>query len=154
MLLIDEGLVALDDPIARWLPELAAPRVVRNPASPLDDVIPAARPITVEDLLTFRAGWGFASDFSLPAIVALFERLPVFGPHQGPDEWLATLASVPMLRQPGEAWLHNTCSAGESSPSYGLRLPPIAHWCAILPFASSWYTTMPPPTSQLRASAT
>ena len=110
MLLVDEGRVALDDPIARWLPELAAPKVVRTPEGPLDDLVPAARPITVEDLLTSRAGWGFPSDFSLPAVVALFERLPVFGTREAPDDWLQTLASVPMLRQPGEAWLYNTCS--------------------------------------------
>jgi CubicO group peptidase (beta-lactamase class C family) len=110
MLLVDDGLVALDDPIARWLPELASPQVVRTPESPLAHVVPAARPITVEDLLTFRAGWGFPSDFSLPAVVELFQRLPVFGPRETPDEWLATLAGVPMLRQPGEAWLYNTCS--------------------------------------------
>jgi CubicO group peptidase (beta-lactamase class C family) len=110
MLLADDGLVALDDPIARWLPELESPRVVRTPESPLDDLVPAARPITVQDLLTFRAGWGFPADFSLPAVAELFERLPVFGPTESPGEWLATLAEVPMLRQPGEAWLYNTCS--------------------------------------------
>jgi CubicO group peptidase (beta-lactamase class C family) len=110
MLLVDEGLVRLDDPISRWLPELASPRVVRTPQSPLDDVVPAARLITVEDVLTSRAGWGFPSDFSLPAVVELFEKLPVFGPEESPDEWLVTLARVPMLRQPGDAWLYNTCS--------------------------------------------
>jgi CubicO group peptidase (beta-lactamase class C family) len=110
MLLGDEGRVALDDPIAPWLPELAAPSVVRTPESPLDDVVPTERPITVEDLLTSRAGWGFPSDFSLPAVAALFERLPVFAPREAPDDWLRTLASLPMLRQPGEAWLYNTCS--------------------------------------------
>jgi CubicO group peptidase (beta-lactamase class C family) len=110
MFLVDEGLVALDDPIARWLPELASPGVVRTVESAIDDVVPAARPVTVEDLLTFRAGWGFPSDFSLPAVVELFQKLPVFGPRETPDEWLATLAEVPMLRQPGEAWLYNTCS--------------------------------------------
>jgi CubicO group peptidase (beta-lactamase class C family) len=83
---------------------------VRTPEAPIDDVMPAARPITVEDLLTFRAGWGFPSDFSLPAVVELFQRLPVFGPRETPDEWLGTLADVPMLHQPGEAWLYNTCS--------------------------------------------
>jgi CubicO group peptidase (beta-lactamase class C family) len=110
MLLLDGGSIALDDPIARWLPELASPRVVRTPGSPIDDVVPAARPITVEDVLTFRAGWGFLSDFSLPAVAELFENLPMFWPPEAPDEWLATLAEVPMLRQPGEAWLYNTCS--------------------------------------------
>jgi CubicO group peptidase (beta-lactamase class C family) len=107
---VDEGRLVLDDPIARWLHELAAPQVVRTPESPVDDVVPATRPVTVEDILTFRAGWGFPSDFSLPAIVELFEKLPVFEVRETPDDWLATLASVPMLRQPGEAWLYNTCS--------------------------------------------
>jgi CubicO group peptidase (beta-lactamase class C family) len=110
MLLVDEGRAALDDPIAKWLPELASPQVVRTPESPIDDVVPAARPITVEDLLTFRAGWGFPSDFSLPAVIELFEKMPVFGYRETPDEWLVTLAGIPMLEQPGEAWLYNTCS--------------------------------------------
>jgi CubicO group peptidase (beta-lactamase class C family) len=110
MLLVDDGLVSLDDPIARWLPELAAPKVVRAPESPIVDVVPAARAITVEDLLTFRAGWGFPSDFSLPAVVELFERIPPFGIQETPDEWLETLAAIPMLHQPGKAWLYNTCS--------------------------------------------
>jgi CubicO group peptidase (beta-lactamase class C family) len=110
MLLVEDGLVALDDSIARWLPELASPLVVRTPQSPIDDVVAAARPITVEDVLTFRAGWGFPSDFSLPAVVELFQKFPVFGVRQTPDEWLATLAQLPMLYQPGEAWLYNTCS--------------------------------------------
>ncbi len=126
MLLVDDGLVGLDDPIARWLPELAKPLVVRTPQSALDDVVPATRPITVEDLLTFRAGWGFPSDFSLPAVAELFQKLPVFGAREAPDEWLATLAKVPMLRQPGEAWLYNTCSDVQGvliARAAGRRLP-------------------------------
>jgi CubicO group peptidase (beta-lactamase class C family) len=110
MLLVDEGRLALGDPIERWLPELASPKVVRTPNAQLDDVVPAARPIRVEDLLTFRAGWGFPADFSLPAVVELFQRLPVFGVKETPDEWVATLAGIPMVSQPGETWLYNTCS--------------------------------------------
>ena len=110
MLLVDDGVVRLDEPIAHRLPELGSPQVVRTPGSPLDDTVPAARAITVEDVLTSRAGWGFPSDFSLPAVTELFERLPVFGPQLEPDEWLATLAEIPLLHQPGEAWLYNTCS--------------------------------------------
>jgi CubicO group peptidase (beta-lactamase class C family) len=73
-------------------------------------VVPAARPITVEDVLTSRAGWGFPSDFTLPAVVELFQRLPVLGARLATDEWLHTLARIPLLHQPGEAWLYNTCS--------------------------------------------
>ncbi len=113
MLLVEEGRLGLDDPIGRWLPELAAPMVVRTPQSPLADVVPARRPITVLDLLTNRAGYGWPSDFSYPQVQALFDvqtdgrevqRRPA------PDEWLARLARLPLLYQPGEAWLYDTCS--------------------------------------------
>jgi CubicO group peptidase (beta-lactamase class C family) len=43
-------------------------------------------------------------------VAELFQKLPVVGSGETPDEWLVTLAGVPMLRQPGEAWLYNTCS--------------------------------------------
>ncbi|NEA56197.1 beta-lactamase family protein [Streptomyces sp. SID13666] len=114
MMLVDDGRIALDDPVGQWLPELASPMVVRTPAGPVDDVVPAARAITVADLLTFRAGYGFPSDFSLPAVGLLFSELKQ-GPPQpqltaAPDAWMATLAGIPLLHQPGEVWLYNTCS--------------------------------------------
>jgi CubicO group peptidase (beta-lactamase class C family) len=114
MMLVEDGQITLDDPVAPWLPELASPTVVRTPAGPVDDVVPAIRPITVADLLTFRAGYGFPSDFSLPAVRLLVSDLKQ-GPPQpqlvvAPDEWMAALARIPLLRQPGEAWLYNTCS--------------------------------------------
>jgi CubicO group peptidase (beta-lactamase class C family) len=113
MILVDDGRIALGDPAARWLPELAEPKVVRTPASTVDDVVPAARPITVFDLLSSQAGYGFASDFTLPAVQRLFPvqkdgREPASFP--APDAWMAELAQVPLLYQPGEAWLYDTCS--------------------------------------------
>jgi len=113
MLLVQDGRIALDDPVAKWLPELARPVVVRTPASPVTDVVPAERPITVFDLLTSRAGYGFASDFGLPAVQLLFGvqkdgREPRSFPP--PDAWMADLAQIPLLYQPGQAWLYDTCS--------------------------------------------
>src|SRR6516225_5700350 len=113
MMLVEDGQIALDEPVNRWLPELAEPKVVRTSASPVHDVVPAARPITVFDLLTSRAGYGFASDFALPAVQRLFPvqkdgREPQSFP--APDVWMAELARVPLLYQPGEAWLYDTCS--------------------------------------------
>ncbi|MFC4855607.1 serine hydrolase domain-containing protein [Actinophytocola glycyrrhizae] len=114
LVLVDDGVVALDDPIERWLPELAGPVVVRTPASPVDDVVPVRRPITVFDVLTSQAGWGFAAGFGLPAVRALLgvqkdgREVRSFPPA---DEWVAALAGVPLLYQPGEAWLYDTCSA-------------------------------------------
>lgn len=113
MLLIDGGIIGLEDPVDEWLPELAAPMVARAPASEADDLVPAARKITVLDLLSSQAGYGFPSDFSLPAVQ------PLFGVQKdgreirsfpAPDVWMAGLATVPMLYQPGEAWLYDTCS--------------------------------------------
>ncbi|MFB7335164.1 serine hydrolase domain-containing protein [Streptomyces adustus] len=113
LMLVEDGRIDLDSPVEKWLPELSSPMAVRTPASPVEDVVPAARPITVEDLLSFRAGWGFPADFSLPAVQALFEvqkdgRFPQACPP--PDAWVAALAEVPLLHQPGEAWLYHTCS--------------------------------------------
>src|SRR5205807_5154934 len=58
MLLIEDGAMRLDDPVKRWLPELAEPRVLRTLESALDDTVPAERPITVADVLSFRLGYG------------------------------------------------------------------------------------------------
>ncbi|MGX9889845.1 serine hydrolase domain-containing protein [Streptomyces sp. NPDC002276] len=112
--LVDEGRIGLDDPVAEWLPELAKPMVVRTPTSPVDDVVAAERPVTVEDLLSFRTGWGLPSDFALPAARSLFtiqDHSRPFGDWPDPDTWLGLLAQVPMLHQPGEAWLYGTSSA-------------------------------------------
>ncbi|MFF1410467.1 serine hydrolase domain-containing protein [Streptomyces sp. NPDC058289] len=114
MMLVEDGRFALTDAVMPWLPEIAAPLVVRTPGSPVDEVVPAKRPVTVADLMTFRAGWGFPSDFSLPAVAPLFGELRQGPPRPqevaGPDEWMAALGRIPMLYQPGEAWLYNTCS--------------------------------------------
>jgi CubicO group peptidase (beta-lactamase class C family) len=113
MMLVEDGRIALDEPVERWLPELASPTVVRTPRSPVDNVVPAARPITVLDLLTSRAGYGFPSDFSLPAVELLFTvqtdgREVQLRPS--PDKWIDALSRIPLLYQPGEAWLYDTCS--------------------------------------------
>jgi len=110
MVLVEDRRMGLDDPVSTWLPEIAAPQVVRTPSSALADVVPAVRPISVRHLLASRAGWGFAADFSLPAIQPLVTELgqgprPVDLP---PEEWMARLARVPLLHQPGDGWLYNT----------------------------------------------
>ncbi|MFF3877578.1 serine hydrolase domain-containing protein [Streptomyces sp. NPDC001978] len=113
LMLVDEGRIGLDDPVDAWLPELSKPLAVRTPAAPVDDLVPVARPITVEDLLSSRTGWGFPSDFSLPAVQALFEVQKdgrALRSWPDPDTWLRLLAQVPLLYQPGEAWLYGTSS--------------------------------------------
>jgi CubicO group peptidase (beta-lactamase class C family) len=129
MMLVEDGRIALHDPVDQWLPEIAKATVVRTPASPVEDVVPAARPITVFDLLTSRAGYGFPSDLTLPAVQRLLPvqqdgREPQRFPP--PDVWMAELSKVPMLYQPGEAWLYDTCSVLQGvliTRASGRRLP-------------------------------
>ncbi|MGB8945229.1 MAG: serine hydrolase domain-containing protein [Streptomyces sp.] len=114
MMLVDEGRITLDAPVREWLPELASPSVVRAPDSPVDDVVPAVRPITVFHLLASRTGYGFPSDFALPAVAPLFSELKQ-GPPQpqavpAPDAWMAALSRIPLLHQPGDGWLYNLSS--------------------------------------------
>ena len=112
MILVEECKVRLDDPVDEWLPELAARRVLRTIESPLDDTVPANRPITLRDLLTFRSGYGelvFLSP-TCPMQQALTEaRLPLSEwPFAGtPDEFMKRLGSLPLVCQPGERWLYH-----------------------------------------------
>jgi CubicO group peptidase (beta-lactamase class C family) len=114
-----EGLIGLDEPVDRLLPELAGRRVLRRMDGPLDDTVPAARAITVRDLLTFTFGFGmvgemFTSPTPWPVVAAAGElRLATIGPRDppvppDPDTWIAALGSLPLLAQPGERWMYNT----------------------------------------------
>jgi len=114
-----EGLLGLDEPVDRLLPELAGRRVLRRADGPLDDTVPAARAITVRDLLTFTFGFGmvgemFASPQPWPVVAAAGElRLATIGPPDppvppDPDTWIAALGCLPLLAQPGERWMYNT----------------------------------------------
>src|SRR6266480_6072103 len=114
-----EGLIGLDEPVDRLLPEMAGRRVLRRMEGPLDDTVPAARAITVRDLLTFTFGFGmvgemFASPTPWPVVAATQElRLATIGPPDppvppDPDTWIARLGSLPLLAQPGERWMYNT----------------------------------------------
>src|SRR5689334_11247974 len=58
MLLVEEGRIALDGTVERWLPELADRRVLRAIESPVDDTVPATRALTLRDLMTFTFGLG------------------------------------------------------------------------------------------------
>ena len=117
--LVDEGLLALDEPVDRLLPELAQPRVLRRMDGPLDDTVPAARAITTRDLLTFTFGFGmvmemFASPAPWPVVAVTYDlHLSTIGPPDPvgtpePDTWIAGLGRLPLLAQPGERWLYNT----------------------------------------------
>ncbi len=63
LILVEQCKLRLDDPVDRWLPELADRKVLRSIDAPLEDLVPARRAITLRDLLTFRLGYGIIMVF-------------------------------------------------------------------------------------------
>jgi CubicO group peptidase (beta-lactamase class C family) len=117
MLLIEDGTLALDEPVDRLLPELADRKVLKRIEGPLDETVPARRPITVEDLLTFRMGHGLivepTFDPPYPIVNAANDQNLVMGPPDprtphDPDEWIKRFGALPLMYQPGERWQYNT----------------------------------------------
>ena len=117
--LVGEGLLDLDEPVDRLLPELADRRVLVRMDGPLEETVPADRPVTARDLLTFTFGFGMVLEmFTTPGpwpVVAEAGglRLATFGPPEpavqpDPDTWIAALGSLPLLAQRGERWMYNT----------------------------------------------
>jgi CubicO group peptidase (beta-lactamase class C family) len=110
--LVEEGVLALEDPVGRWLPEAASPRVLRAVDGPLDDTVPAGRPVTVLDLLRCTSGWGVVMRPG-PLQAAMLAR-GVFGSPLVTDlpeaEFLHRLLSLPLAFQPGEGWLYHSGS--------------------------------------------
>jgi len=110
--LAEDGVLGLDDEVGRWLPELAEPRVTARRGGPLEDTVPAVRPITVRHLLTNTAGVGWSPDIG-PLEQAMAERgiePSAFPPELSPDEYLGRLGGLPLSGQPGETWNYHTCS--------------------------------------------
>ncbi len=117
MILVEECKLRLDETVDRWLPELADRRVIKRINGPLDDTVPAKRPITVRDLLTFRMGFGLmmAPPIAYPVLKAAVDLQIGMGPPNpsampAPDEWLRRLGTLPLMYQPGEKWMYNTGS--------------------------------------------
>jgi len=115
MILVEECKVRLDEPVDRLLPELSGRKVLKRLDGPLDDTVPANRPITVRDLLTFRMGFGvvMAAPGTYPIQKAMDDLLLGQGPPSpatppAPDDWLRRLGSLPLMHQPGEQWMYNT----------------------------------------------
>ena len=120
LVVIEEGLLGLDEPVDRLLPELAGRRVLVRPDGPLSsETVPAERSITTRDLLTFTFGFGMVTEMFGPGapwpVVAATRRLGLstIGPpnpdvQPDPDTWIAGLGTLPLLAHPGDRWMYNT----------------------------------------------
>lgn len=117
--LYDDCRFELDEPIAaRWAPEFAQMRVLRSPDGPLEDTVAAEAPITFRDLLTHRAGLTYG-DFHHGPIRAAHDAAlgPSLDTTVEPEAWIAALAKLPLIDQPGAAFHY-----GHSTDLLGLLL--------------------------------
>ncbi|MBU2661918.1 beta-lactamase family protein [Actinoplanes bogorensis] len=119
MMLAEDDVLDLEQPVAAFLPELAGQRVLVRPDAPLDETVEPVRPVTIEDLLTFTLGFGNLIgsggevDPDYPIVRAWRDaglRLAEPEPRTtlGPDEWIERFGALPLIHQPGEKWMYNT----------------------------------------------
>ncbi|MCR9097732.1 MAG: beta-lactamase family protein [bacterium] len=104
MILVDEGRLRLDDAIDPWLPELAAPTVLRDPTAALETAVPAARSIRVVDLLTHSAGIATPRTPEGPLRRALMAADAKNA--AGYDAWLSWVGALPLAAEPGSTFLY------------------------------------------------
>jgi CubicO group peptidase (beta-lactamase class C family) len=119
MILVDEGKLDLDAPVAQYLPELRDMQVVKKDpvtgAPILSDVAqnifePAKRAMTIRDLLRNTSGLVYASpDYADPgfenaAIHVLYGARAPFRRDKPIADFVASLGALPLLHQPGEVW--------------------------------------------------
>ncbi|MBC7927299.1 MAG: beta-lactamase family protein [Bryobacteraceae bacterium] len=102
LMLVEEGRIALNDPIALYAPEFSDMRVLRSPDAALDETDPAERRITFEDLLTHRAGLTYGDFHRGPISQAYRNALGWdIDSEVAPDDWIARLSQLPLIHQPG-----------------------------------------------------
>lgn len=123
MILIDEGKLGLDMPLHEVLPAFRDMRVLVDPEGPLENTVPAERPITIRQLLTHTAGLGYQIISKGPLLAAYNEnglvggrvsRMPIPGfpvvtPAPGLEVWADRLAGLPLMYQPATKWSYS-CS--------------------------------------------
>ncbi len=118
MMLAEQGLLRLDDPASRFLPELAEMRVYES--GELDDMktVAARRPITIADLLSHSSGitYHFAGVTPVHQYYrqnGVMRDTPVGRtPQDGPpartlDELVARIGKAPLLHQPGDRFAYS-----------------------------------------------
>lgn len=106
--LVERGRLSLDAPLADYLPRFAEPKVFETVSGATEPrVVPARRPIVIRDLLTYRAGFGYAYDY--PKAAGL-QRDEVIGLDISTAQGIDRLASVPLLNHPGERWHYGFAS--------------------------------------------
>ena len=100
LILIEEGRLRLEDPIAQYLPALKSPQVLTGGTVAVPQLVPAARPITIRHLLTHSSG--FAYGLSPATTVDVMYRDAALFRSRTSDEFVDKVAKLPLIAQPGD----------------------------------------------------
>jgi CubicO group peptidase (beta-lactamase class C family) len=110
LLLLEEGQFQLDDPIEKFIPQLAKRRVLRPNAASLDDTEPAKEPITIRQLLSHSSGLSYGIfDPGTPIFKAYNER-KVLNPATTLADMVDVLAELPLVYHPGTSWEYSVAT--------------------------------------------
>ena len=102
MMLWEQGRFLLSDPIAKYLPELADPKVAVQHGDEIE-LVPSLRPITIQDLLRHTSGLTYEFRGSGP-VHKMYMAAKIYNRHQSNADQVATLSKMPLLHQPGAKW--------------------------------------------------
>jgi CubicO group peptidase (beta-lactamase class C family) len=102
MMLWEEGRFLLNDPVAKYLPDLADMKVAVERGAEIDQV-PAERAITIQDLLRHTSGLTYEFRGTGP-VHKMYMSAKVYSRAQNSADQVATLGKLPLLHQPGTRW--------------------------------------------------
>lgn len=106
--LIESGQLQLDTPLAKYLPKFASMKVLQpSNLPPPFSLVEAKRDITIRDLMTYQAGFGYAYDY--PSFLGV-KRDDILGLKTTTEDGIDHLAQFPLLNHPGERWHYGFAS--------------------------------------------
>jgi CubicO group peptidase (beta-lactamase class C family) len=108
MQLWEQGKFRLDDPVAKYIPELADLKVYAGTdASGNIQTVPVWRPVTIRDLTRHTAGLTYCGADSLPDVKALCDKVDPLNINGTLDQFAQKLGTLPLEYQPGTQWKYS-----------------------------------------------
>jgi CubicO group peptidase (beta-lactamase class C family) len=107
MMLVDEGKLRLDDPVAKYIPSFGGVKVgverKDDSGEKVLELVPVSRPITILDLLTHTSGivYGFYGD---GMVRRLYDKAKIYDGDFDNAEFAERIARLPLAVQPGTTW--------------------------------------------------